>query len=178
VPRPTPVGWGLVLALFLALLAAAPGTQTALAQPDTTDAAAEKAIAGDLMCECGGAVTEADCGDSAVANGMRAIIQQQVELGKSRDEILNHFVTLYGECILAVPRKSGIGLAAWLAPLVAIVAGGAVLGGSAWVWSQRASGRQRRPASAAGQTEPSPPAAGGELDDYERRVEKELEKFE
>ena len=164
-------------ALFLALLAPAAGTQTALAQPDATEAEVN-AIAGDLMCECGGATTVADCGNSAVANGMRAIIRQQVELGKSRGEVLDHFATLYGECILAEPRKSGIGLAAWLAPLVAIVAGGAVLGGSVWVWSQRTAGRQRQPASEAGRTEPSPPAAGGELDDYERRVEEELEKFE
>jgi cytochrome c-type biogenesis protein CcmH len=174
VRRLTPVGLGLVLALLLALLATARGMQTALAQPAATEAQV-KAIAGDLMCECGGAVTVADCGNSAVANGMRAIIQQQVELGKSRGEVLDHFVTLYGECILAVPRKSGIGLAAWLAPLVAIVAGGAVLGGSVWVWSQRTSGRQRQPASG---PDPSRPAAGGELDDYERRVEEELEKFE
>jgi cytochrome c-type biogenesis protein CcmH len=164
-----------VLALLLALLATAPATQTALAQPDATEAEVN-AIAGDLMCECGGAVTVAGCGDNAVANGMRAIIRQQVELEKSRGQVLDHFATLYGECILAEPRKSGIGLAAWLAPLVAIVAGGAVLGGSVWVWSQRSSGRQRQPASA--RPEPSPPTGGGGLDDYERRVEEELEKFE
>lgn len=175
--RPTLVVWGVVLALLLALPATAPSTQRVLAQPGATEAEVN-AIAGDLMCECGGAVTVADCGTSAVANGMRAIIQQQVELGKSRDEVLDHFASLYGECILAEPRKSGIGLAAWLAPLVAIVAGGAVLGGSVWVWSQRTSGRQRQPGSEAEGPEPSPPAAGGKLDDYERRVEEELEKFE
>jgi len=174
VRRPTPLGWGLVLALLLALLA--PATQTALAQPDTTEAEVN-AIAGDLMCECGGAATVADCGDSAVANGMRAIIQQQVELGKSRGEVLDHFAALYGECILAEPRKSGIGLAAWLAPFVAIVAGGAVLGGSVWVWSQRASRRGRLAAGEAG-SEPSASAGSGGLDAYERRVEEELEKFE
>ena len=32
-------------------------------------------------------------------------------LGKSRDKVLDHFVTLYGGCILAEPSKSGIGLA-------------------------------------------------------------------
>jgi cytochrome c-type biogenesis protein CcmH len=168
---------GLVLALLLALLAPMARTQTALAQPDTTEAEV-KAVAGDLMCECGGATTVADCGDNAVANGMRAIIQQQVELGKSRNEVLDHFVTLYGECILAEPRKSGIGLAAWLAPLVAIVAGGAVLGGSVWAWSQRSSRRGAPPGGSAGATKPSPSAGRGELDDYERRVEQELEKFE
>ena len=168
--------WVLVLALLLALMALKAGTPTAHGQPDATEAEMN-AIAGDLMCECGGAATVADCGDSAVANGMRAIIRQQVDLGKSRGDVLDHFAALYGECILAEPRKSGIGLAAWLAPFVAIVAGGAVLGGSVWVWSQRASRRGRLPAGEAGQ-EASPQAAGDELDDYERRVEEELEKFE
>lgn len=173
--RPPLVGSGLALALLLVLLATAPAGQTALAQPDTTEAEVN-AIARRLMCECGGATTVADCGNNAVANGMRAIIRQQVELGKSRSEVLDHFATLYGECILAEPRKSGIGLLAWLAPLVVIVAGGAVLGGSMWAWSRtrqvRQTGRQ-----ASGQ-EQSASNEDSQLDEYERRVEEELEKFE
>ena len=154
------------LVAFLALAASASAAQ---AQPSSTEPEVD-AIASELMCECGAAVTVADCGNSTIANGMRDIIRQQVALGKSKGEVLNHFATLYGECILAVPRKSGIGLAAWLGPLVAIVAGGAVLGGSMWVWALRASASRR-----GRQPEPS---AHGELDEYERRVEEELKRFE
>jgi cytochrome c-type biogenesis protein CcmH len=155
-----------VAVLLVAVLMLTIPATTAGGQPADTEAE-EDAIADKLMCECGAAVTVADCGDNAIANGMRAIIRQQVTLGKSRGEILDHFVSLYGECILAEPRKSGIGLAAWLGPVVAIVAGGAVLGGSMWVWVSR---RGRQP-------EPSP-SPGEDLDEYERRVEDELEKFE
>ena len=173
----------------MALVALAASAPAARAQP--TDAEAS-AIAGKLMCECGAAVTVADCGENTVANGMRDIIRQQVALGKTTDQILDHFASLYGECILAEPRKSGIGLAAWLAPFVAIVAGGAVLGGSMWAWSRH--GRQggptqqgRRAASSppieqtgkrANGQEEAPSSRGEQLDEYERRVEEELQRFE
>ena len=158
--------WHLVAAPLVVLLALAASTAAAKAQPSYTEADVN-AIAGGLMCECGAAVTVSDCGNNTIANGMRDIIRQQVSLGKSKGEVLDHFVTLYGECILAEPRKSGIGLAAWLGPLVAIVAGGAMLGGSMWVWAHRR-GRQEGP----------PPSARAELDKYEQRVEEELKKFE
>jgi cytochrome c-type biogenesis protein CcmH len=163
----------LLAALLAALLALTASAPAALAQPDATDAEVN-AIAGKLMCECGAAVTVADCGESSIANGMRAIIQQQVVLGKSTGEVLDHFASLYGECILAEPRKSGIGLAAWLAPFVAIVAGGAVLGGSMWAWSHRT----RQTGERARGQEQSPANGGDQLDEYERRVEEELERFE
>ncbi len=160
-----------VTALLAAFMAASVSASAASAQPYDTEAQVD-AIAGELMCECGAAVTVADCGNGTIASGMRDIIRQQVALGKSKGEILDHFAGLYGECILAEPRKSGIGLAAWLGPLVAIVAGGAVLGGSVWAWTLRASGsrRDRRPAPR--------PSGEQELDEYERRVEEELKRFE
>jgi cytochrome c-type biogenesis protein CcmH len=156
------------LAAILALTASAPAVR---AQPADAEV---NAIAGKLMCECGAAVTVADCGQNTIANSMRAIIRQQVALGKSTDEILDHFASIYGECILAEPRKSGIGLAAWLAPFVAIVAGGAVLGGSMWAWSHRT----RRTGQQARGEEHAPSSGGDQLDEYERRVEEDLERFE
>lgn len=158
--------WWLLAAPLAVLLTAAAWASAAQAQPSYTGADAD-AVAGELMCQCGAAVTVADCGSSTIANGMRDIIRQQVALGKSKGEVLDHFVKLYGECILAVPRKSGLGLAAWLGPVVAIVAAGAVLGGSVWMWVSR---RDRRP-------EP-PPSPREELQEYERRVEEELKRFE
>ena len=158
--------WDLVaaaLVAFLALVASAPAAQ---AQPADAEAM-EESIAGKLMCHCGAAVTVADCGTNTIANGMRGIISQQVALGKSTGEVLDHFTTLYGECILAEPRKSGLGLAAWLGPVVAIGAAGAVLGGSMWVWASR---RRREPGPSL--------SAHGEMDEYERRVEEELQEFE
>lgn len=161
----------LLTAVLAASLAASVSASATRAQPYDAEAEVD-AIAGGLMCECGAAVTVADCGNGTIASGMRDIIRQQVALGKSRGEILDHFASLYGECILAEPRKSGIGLAAWLGPLVAIVAGGAVLGGSVWAWTLRASASERG-------RQPTPPPSGGqELDEYERRVEEELERFE
>lgn len=165
--------WALAAVLLMALMALAASVPAARAQPSPTEAEIN-AIAGKLMCECGAAVTVADCGSNTIANGMRDIIQQQVAQGKSTAEILDHFAALYGECILAEPRKSGIGLAAWLGPLVAIAAAGAVLGGSMWVWTSR---RGRRTARAEGGPEP-PASARGELNEYERRVEEELKRFE
>jgi len=66
-------------------------------------------IASELMCQCGCGLTVAACRDSmtcTVAAGLVEQIERQVAAGKSESEIKDYFVTVYGEQILALPRKS------------------------------------------------------------------------
>ena len=43
--------------------------------------------------------------------------------GKSRDEILNHYVAQYGERILAAPRAKGFNILAYVLPWAALIFG-------------------------------------------------------
>ncbi len=49
---------------------------------------------------------------------LEAEIEDFVNQGKTKDEILKYYVGIYGERILAVPVASGFNLFAWIAPIV------------------------------------------------------------
>lgn len=53
--------------------------------------------------------------DTAVA--MRATVEEQVEAGRSDDEIIAYFTERYGDWVLMDPPASGETLALWLIPL-------------------------------------------------------------
>ena len=57
---------------------------------------------------------------------MRAIIRQQLQSGKSEQEVIQYFRDRYGDRILLAPPKQGFTLLAWIVP-IAILIGGAVL---------------------------------------------------
>jgi cytochrome c-type biogenesis protein CcmH len=63
---------------------------------------------------------------SSQAAELRDWVRMQLAAGTSRDAILKQLEAAYGEEILAVPRRRGLGLVAWMAPGV-FVAGGAVV---------------------------------------------------
>jgi len=67
--------------------------------------------------------------DSAaqIAVEMRDIIQQQLQEGRSEKEILAFFQERYGDWILLDPPKRGLHLLVWILPVVAAVAGAALL---------------------------------------------------
>ncbi|GAW93050.1 cytochrome c-type biogenesis protein [Calderihabitans maritimus] len=57
------------------------------------------------------------------AREMREEICRMVEQGMSKDEIIAHYVNLYGTQILAAPPKEGFFLTAWLTPVVILILG-------------------------------------------------------
>ena len=153
--------------VVLALLAgvARPGT-TAADEPLTVDD-----IASGLMCQCGCSMTVATCEGvmtCGIAPNMKASIQTQIDEGKTKKEIEDAFVAAYGETVLAVPRKSGFNLTAWVTPFLAIIAAAGVTAWVAWVWVRR------RPPKA-------PEMATEErqlLKTYESQVERDLRQLE
>ena len=58
---------------------------------------------------------------------MREIIQEKLEAGESREEIMVYFQASYGDWILLDPPKSGLHLVVWLLPLIAGAIGVALL---------------------------------------------------
>ena len=50
-------------------------------------------------------------------------IEEFVNEGKTKDDILKYYTTLYSERILAAPKAKGFNLAVWIAPpLLAVIA--------------------------------------------------------
>ena len=67
-----------------------------------------------------------------LARDMRQIIREQLQAGKTRDEIIGYFVARYGDYVLLKPPRDGPGTVIWMMPLilVAILA----LSAAAYLW--------------------------------------------
>ncbi len=119
-------------------------------------------IASQLMAPCCWSGT-ADAHTSQIAYDMRTQIRTALAQGKSKEEILQAYVEMYGERILAKPSKTGFNLLAWLLPFVALVVGGFVM----WRFLHRNTEPARTPVTIKDANDP-----------YLQRVEKELKEFD
>ena len=116
--------------------------------PAATPADQVHAIATGLRCPACRDLSVADS-PAPLARQMRDQIAEGVAAGKSPEAIRREFVAAYGESVLLVPARRGVGLVAWVAPAL-LLAGGllaAVLAVRRW----------RAPAEP-GQAAPSPPS--------------------
>ncbi len=113
---------------------------------------------------------------ATLAKQMRAIVRERLAEGESPQEIIDYFVSVYGELVLAEPPKRGFSLAIWLVPPGALAAGAALV-----VWAVRT---LRRPvveapgAGAASADNPdmaNPDMANPEMEGYLRLVDRELQ---
>lgn len=59
---------------------------------------------------------------SDLARDMRAIIREQLEAGKSRQEIIDYFVARYGNYVLMKPPTDHDGSLLWAAPVLILAA--------------------------------------------------------
>ena len=57
----------------------------------------------------------------------RELIRQKVARGETKSEIVQHFVDMRGEEVLAAPPKKGFALMAWLVPMFVIVNGAGLI---------------------------------------------------
>jgi cytochrome c-type biogenesis protein CcmH len=149
----------LILALLLGLTVTASAT-AATPKTSVTD------IEDEVMCvACG---VPLDIAESPQATRERAYIRGLVAQGKSKDEIKTELVATYGDRVLATPKDSGFGLAAYLVPVALVLA--ALLAGVLVVpkW------RKRRD-----DDDNASPADGPRLsDDDTRRLEEDLARYE
>ena len=68
-----------------------------------------------------------DQAQATLAKQMREIIRQRLLNGESGAQISDYFVSVYGESVLAAPPKEGFNLIAWIVPILAVVAGAAIV---------------------------------------------------
>ena len=142
-----------VLAAALALVPAA----AAAKDPTLTD------LEDEIMCPvCPGETLEQS--NSPAAQQVERFIAARIRAGDSKQEIKDKLVAQYGQRILAAPPKEGFDLLAWLLPLAGAVAATVIVGFAAWRWSRR--------------REPPPPPAAPLDPELERRLDRELARFE
>ena len=72
-----------------------------------------------LMATCCYSGTVYDHGNKEMENN----IAQMVSSGKSREEIISFYTEQYGERVLAIPKKEGFNMLAWIAPMLIGVLG-------------------------------------------------------
>jgi cytochrome c-type biogenesis protein CcmH len=104
---------------------------------------------------------------SEAAEKVRNEVSAMVAAGKSREEILDHFVSQYGERILATPRPKGFNILVYVLPAAALIFGTCLL-----FFLLK---KLRSPLPASG---PAPPAVPLKGDRYTSIVEKELKDME
>ena len=71
--------------------------------------------------------------NSDLARDMRALIAEQLQAGRTRDEIVNYFVERYGDYVLMKPSYERTGTILWLLPPLLFL----VLAISAWFFIRR-----------------------------------------
>ncbi|MBI2847716.1 MAG: cytochrome c-type biogenesis protein CcmH [Chloroflexi bacterium] len=125
-------------------------------------------IADQLICQCGCTLVLSNCthGECMSRDAMLTLITQKLEQGQTQEQIIGFFVAQYGEQVLASPSKRGFNLTAWIAPFVAILAGGALVYVAIRKWVRR--GKQQVEATV---------VTREEEEEYRQRLEKELQQF-
>lgn len=159
---------GLMLALGLILLAPA----IAMAEPPQASIMDDVGSRVICMCGCGSVLNNCVHQECMGRDEMRGAISLAIAQGKSSDEIVNAFISQYGEQVLAAPAKKGFNLTAWIAPFLAIVIGGIAIFFILKAWVLKGSQPAPMPAPA------SPPVKADDEDEfYRQRVEAELKKY-
>ena len=122
------------IALILAALSslAVPAVAAAAACPKTSMGDVED----EVMClECGVPLDVAE--NSLQARQERAFIARQIKACRSKSQIKDALAAQYGDRVLADPKPSGFGLAAYLVPAFALLLGAALIAFGVTRWRKR-----------------------------------------
>jgi cytochrome c-type biogenesis protein CcmH len=100
---------------------------------------------------------------------MRAVIRQQLRSGKSEQEVIQYFVSRYGDRILLSPPMRGLNLLAWFVPIALILVGVIIVFLVLRSWQTHAGAESH-------EVESAEPALidEQELAMYQRQIEREL----
>jgi cytochrome c-type biogenesis protein CcmH len=140
----------LLILAALALIAAVWSTLLIIKPKQETLDQRVQNVASQLRCPVCQGESVADS-QATIAQQMRQVIREQLQSGKSEQDVIQHFIRSYGDQIVWLPPWQGFSLLVWLVPLVFFL-GGAVLvyivlrewrsGGAVAEGSNRASGNE------------------------------------
>ena len=128
-------------------------------------------IAGELMSPACPGRTLLNC-TSEHAGQWQELIRQKIAEGVSKDEIMQYFINIGGEEVLASPPKHGFTLV-WLLPAFALLNGAGLIIMLTVRWVRRPHSSEQNPSSASCM-EPSQ-ATTAAADPYLNRVRRELQ---
>jgi cytochrome c-type biogenesis protein CcmH len=109
---------------------------------------------------------------SAQSEQWRELIRQKLAQGQSSAEIIQYFVDISGEEILAAPPKRGFALTAWLLPAFVLLNGAGLIMVLTLRWARRTPARSSAAYDLAAQGEAAP------SEPYLRRVQQDLERLQ
>ena len=109
------------VAVLLVVAAVWTATLVAQAQPRTLDQRVYD-VASQLQCPICQGESAADS-PSTLAQQMRAVIRERLQQGQSEQQVMQYFVSTYGEGIRESPPMSGFTLIMWLGPVLMLVVG-------------------------------------------------------
>jgi len=129
-------------------------------------------VAGALMSPACPGRTLLNC-TSSQAEQWRELIRQKLANGESKEQILQYFVDISGEAILAAPPKKGFALTAWLLPFFVVVNGAVLILALTRRWAQR---RAADAHNIMGHEAAAPPGLPSS-DPYLHRLHRELKEY-
>ena len=132
-------------------------------------------VANDLMSPACPGRTLINC-TSGQSEQWRQLIRQKVAQGETKEEIVQYFVELQGEEILAAPPKKGFALTAWLLPLFVLLNGAGLIVVLTMRWARQRPTTMSVTSTSAPNAEPSV-QADTTSDVYRDRLHNELEEF-
>ena len=156
----------IVCVLVNALLLLSPsGTAWALQWQDVADELMSPACPGRTLINC----------TSGHAEQWRELIRQKIDQGETKAQIIQYFVDMRGEEILAAPPARGFALTAWLFPILVIINGAGLILALTYRWTRKRpqSGATANITGKAPSTTPSEPSS----DTYHTRLQRELNDF-
>ena len=145
----------------------------ALYTPISAQESAWQDIAGELMSPACPGRTLLNC-TSEHAGQWQELIRQKIDQGVPKNEIMQYFVNIGGEEVLASPPKRGFTLAVWLLPAFALVNGAGLIILLTTRWVRRPQPRQQDPSPALC-PDRSSQTATAVSEPYLSRVRKELQ---
>ena len=112
----------LVVVIVIVLLSALWSYMLLTASAHTTLDQRVHNVASQLKCPVCQGESVADS-PSGIAQQMRGVIRRQLQAGKSEQEVIQYFVSNYGEQIVWSPPWQGFSLLAWLVPVGLLIGG-------------------------------------------------------
>ena len=129
-------------------------------------------IASELMSPACPGRTLLNC-TSEHAGQWQELVKQKVAQGLSREEIMQYFVNMGGEEVLASPPKRGFTLTVWLLPAFAIVNGAGLIIVLTTRWAKRVRSQEQHISLSAGRHPHG--ASSSKADPYLSRVRRDVQ---
>lgn len=103
--------------------------------PDNSLAARAQRLEQRLACqECSGvAVANSNSPTSRV---IKEDLRRRLAAGESEQQIVDYYVAIYGDGVRITPANSGIGLVAWVVPVLVVLLGACAIGFALRRWSR------------------------------------------